>query len=352
MKDQVDSPVNPPESPETSEPAQSAEEHSPDVETAAGEAPELDETRESVAAAPEPEETTDPGTDREEPETEEPTGEQFAETDAGLSERTGEQSAGVGENSAMLTTDEPTAEVVFPPEMAAHGNLQDASMGTDEEGNTEDFTAGLPPEAQSLAVELQETKNRLYRSAADFENYRKRVEREKLETSNQVTGSVLQGFFPILDNLERALSACHSGNGQGDGGQGLAEGVEMVVRQFHELLGRLGVSVVPTVGQSFNPAWHEAVRCVSVDEGEGAGVTEELQRGYVLGDRLLRPAMVVVAGDLNGAPRPAAAPVEADQASDIGEEAYSFLQELLNGTEQEDTTDSSDDDEDTQPDLD
>jgi len=153
-----------------------------------------------------------------------------------------------------------------------------------------------------LAEELEQTRARLLRNASDFESFRKRVERERADVVQLANESLLRDLLPILDNLERAVAA---GTDRPEGDL-LHEGVLMIVAQFHELLERQSVARVPGVGTRFDPAVHEAVRCIETDDGTPGLVLDEFQSGYLLGERLLRPAMVVVSA--------AACPVPSDDA--------------------------------------
>ncbi|MEL7059683.1 MAG: nucleotide exchange factor GrpE [Acidobacteriota bacterium] len=130
-------------------------------------------------------------------------------------------------------------------------------------------------------------RDRLMRTLADFDNFRKRTEREIKAARRSVEGEVLADFVGVIDNLERALQA-------GGGVDELKLGVEMILRQKRDILSRRGVTRVDAVGQPFDPTLHEAV---SREEGEVElpTVVTELQAGYLHHDRLLRPAMVVVA---------------------------------------------------------
>jgi molecular chaperone GrpE len=154
------------------------------------------------------------------------------------------------------------------------------------------------PEPAEPTLELAELRDRHLRLLADFDNFRKRAERELEERTRYVLAEPIRELLPVLDNLERALAA------QGAEGD-LLRGVEMIARQFLDVLRRFGVEPIPAVGSRFDPRRHEAV--MSVDS---PGVTEptvigELQRGYVLRDRLLRPALVKVAVPEAGAAKPA-----------------------------------------------
>ena len=148
--------------------------------------------------------------------------------------------------------------------------------------------AGPEGEIARLRREVADLKDRSVRTLADFDNFRKRSERERQEAKRYALADPLREFVGVVDNLERAVSA-------GGAAEDLKRGVEMILRQMQELLRRHGVKEVAAAGAPFDPSMHEAV---SREERPGVTaptVVEELQRGYLLHDRLLRPAMVKVA---------------------------------------------------------
>ena len=141
-------------------------------------------------------------------------------------------------------------------------------------------------------VEKSAVQDQLQRLMAEFENYRRRAEREKTEALERGKQTVLLAMLEVLDNLERALAT-----GRGEGGT-LADflaGVELIQRQVVDSLSSFGVKPVPAVGETFDPTVHEAIATDATDEYKPNTVLAELKRGYKLGDRLLRPAMVRVA---------------------------------------------------------
>jgi molecular chaperone GrpE len=143
-------------------------------------------------------------------------------------------------------------------------------------------------ELQNVQQEVERLKELYLRKLADFDNYRKRQEREMIEFRRFANADLLRDCLPVLDNLDRALTV--------PAGQesGLREGVELVLRQLRETLGRYGLIEVDPVGSAFDPSLHEAIQRVERDGIEDATVIEALQKGYLLGERLLRPALVVV----------------------------------------------------------
>jgi molecular chaperone GrpE len=131
---------------------------------------------------------------------------------------------------------------------------------------------------------------RYLRLAADFDNFRRRKNQELADRSRYASEEAARALLPVLDNLRRAVA--HRGETATDD---LVSGLEMVVREFDGALDRLGVTPIPAEGQPFDPALHEAIGGEESDEVDVDTVTSELQRGYRLHDRVLRPALVRVA---------------------------------------------------------
>jgi molecular chaperone GrpE len=151
-------------------------------------------------------------------------------------------------------------------------------------------------ELKRLQHELAEAKESLARRQADFENYRKRIERERGEAHQRVVGDVARKLLPVLDNLGRALDAEKTvQSNESKEFRHFLHGVELINRQLNEVLESLGIQPIASVGERFDPHIHEAVATEPSDKYEPDTVSEELARGYRIGDRLLRPAMVKVA---------------------------------------------------------
>lgn len=144
-------------------------------------------------------------------------------------------------------------------------------------------------------AERQNLVERLTRVSADFENYRKRADREKSRTYQSIVGEVVQQLLPVHDNLARALEAEASVQAtESEEFRHFLNGVELIYRQLDEVFKGMGLQPVETVGLPFDPHVHEAVATEQTDEYEPDTVTQELVRGYLLGETLLRPAMVKV----------------------------------------------------------
>jgi molecular chaperone GrpE len=154
----------------------------------------------------------------------------------------------------------------------------------------------LESEVEQLKAERQELIEQMARRQADFDNYRKRLERERGETYGRVVGEVAGQLLPVVDNLRRALEAEASAEaGESQEFRNFLHGVELISKQLNGVLSGLGVEPVETVGRRFDPHVHEAVATEHREDFEPDTVTQEIQRGYRLGERLLRPAMVKVA---------------------------------------------------------
>jgi molecular chaperone GrpE len=157
----------------------------------------------------------------------------------------------------------------------------------------------LERQLTSLQAELEDRTAQSMRIAADFENYRKRTSKEKEELESQVKGNTITELLPVVDNFERARSQIKP---QTDAEMAIHKSYQGVYKQLVDALKRLGVSAMRSEGQEFNPQFHEAVmREPSHDHPEGT-VIEEFVRGYQLGDRVLRHAMVKVAAAPEEAP--------------------------------------------------
>jgi molecular chaperone GrpE len=143
-------------------------------------------------------------------------------------------------------------------------------------------------EAEKRAATL---KDQLLRTAADFDNYRKRARREVEEAGVAGRDSLLREMLPVFDNLERATGHLDSAAQ----GSALASGIEMVIRQFKDTLKKLGIERVETIGRPFDPALHEALQQIETPDFQPGHIAAEIQGGYRFGERLIRPAMVVVA---------------------------------------------------------
>jgi molecular chaperone GrpE len=156
-----------------------------------------------------------------------------------------------------------------------------------------DAPAASDPSESALADaqrERDEFKDRWLRKSAEFDNYRKRIDRERREQADQTIIDLLQDVLPVVDDFDRALTV-----DAGEGSAAYRKGVELIHGKLHDLLRRYGVTPIRTVGADFDPNVHQAVMHEDSPEHREGEVIGELQKGYMIKDRLLRPAMVKVA---------------------------------------------------------
>ncbi|MCP8616915.1 nucleotide exchange factor GrpE [Salirhabdus salicampi] len=175
---------------------------------------------------------------------------------------------------------ENVVEETVPEEVEASESAADAE--------TTELDA-LKQEMEQLQEDNATLQDKLVRTQADFDNFRKRMKKEKEQDLKYKSQSVMTELLPVLDNFERALQT-----EQSDNSQGFVEGVEMVYRQLKQALEKEGLEEIATVGEQFDPHLHQAVMQASEADKDDNEVVEELQKGYKLKDRVIRPAMVKV----------------------------------------------------------
>ena len=172
--------------------------------------------------------------------------------------------------------------------------MHDDTVNDEDTASAGSQVDATPPQETSELDELRRDKDalqdRLLRTAAEFDNYRKRIERDRRDYADGVIADALVDLLPIIDDLERALQTPAA-----DDAGAFRKGVELIHRQMLELLRKRGVKAIEATGQDFDPRFHESVMSESSSVHREGEVIAELRRGYVLGDRLLRPAMVKVA---------------------------------------------------------
>jgi len=151
------------------------------------------------------------------------------------------------------------------------------------------------PESSVDPAELQKQRDdyydRLLRKTAEFDNYRKRTDRERVQLSEAAAADLIEELLPIVDDMERALKA----DAGSEATEAIRRGVELIHKQLLETLRKRGVRPIESLGADFDPHFHQAVAHEPADGRREGEVVEEFSRGYMLGDRLLRPAMVKVA---------------------------------------------------------
>ena len=185
-----------------------------------------------------------------------------------------------------LKQDEQQAEELQDQPEAEQETAEEAEEMTPEEAMAKLAAAYHTLEQQKDALEGQ-----MLRLQADFDNFRRRTRTEKEEWSQNITANFCGELLPVIDNFGRALDALKKSGMD----EGHLTGVEMIARQLAELMQAKGVERIPTVGEDFDPKWHEAIAQLPVeDEAQNGKVTAEIQAGYRLGGKLLRVALVQV----------------------------------------------------------
>jgi molecular chaperone GrpE len=166
-----------------------------------------------------------------------------------------------------------------------------------EDDTTKDTSSAVNGAAATTAEpsELQRQRDEYYdlllRKSAEFDNYRKRVDRDRQTLSDAAAASMIEELLPLMDDLERALKV----EGGAEGGESYRRGVELIHRQLGEILRKRGVRAIEALGADFDPYYHQAVSHEPAEGRREGEIIEEFRRGYMLGDRLLRPSMVKVA---------------------------------------------------------
>ncbi|MGH9873113.1 MAG: nucleotide exchange factor GrpE [Pyrinomonadaceae bacterium] len=182
-------------------------------------------------------------------------------------------------------------ETLAPPAKGSTGDLA-LNMGGPEVAEL----VATRAELKRLEGEVKELKESLARRQADFENYRKRMERERSETYNRVVVEIAAKLLPVLDNLKRALETEASVEAsESDEFRHFLSGVDLIYKQLNGVLDALGVKPIVAEGERFDPHLHEAVLTEPTDDYEPDTVMQEIVRGFRVGDKLIRPSLVKVA---------------------------------------------------------
>jgi len=142
-------------------------------------------------------------------------------------------------------------------------------------------------DVQKLQEDLDNTTDRLKRLMAEFDNYKKRASKEREQLYNSLVADIMMAFLPVMDNLEKAINTS-------TGDEGYKQGMELVAKQFKDVLKSFGLEEIKTDGEIFNPILHEAVSSVQDDTKESQEIVEEFRKGYKMGEKVIRHAMVVV----------------------------------------------------------
>lgn len=192
------------------------------------------------------------------------------------------------EEKQPVGTAEPAETAAPQPEPPKEGKAPKAEKAEKGgKGKAERRVAELEAQVAKLEKELAETKDQYQRMLAEYANYKRRTEQEKQQIGAFTKAELLGGLLTSLDNMEKAVAA--------PAGEEYKAGVDLVMRQFIEALHKLGLEEIPASGAPFDPNVHHAVMREDADGVEADTVTEVYQKGYTVGDRVLRPAMVKVA---------------------------------------------------------
>lgn len=190
----------------------------------------------------------------------------------------------VGEVNGLQEKEEMTAET-------AEEQLVENAAETTPSPETETAEAApVEDKASALEAELKEKSDRILRLQADFENFRRRTAKEKEELAAVITQNILGDLLPLLDNFERAMAV------EQTDGEAFQKGVEMIFTQLREVLDKHGLQSIEAEGQTFDPNFHQAVMRVEDSDAPDGTITQVLQKGYQAKGRVIRPAMVQVAG--------------------------------------------------------
>ena len=160
------------------------------------------------------------------------------------------------------------------------------SSMTEENKQNVDEKIEANKKVETLKIQLEETEDRLKRVAAEFDNYKKRSAKEKTELYNSIMADVVSNFLPVIDNLEKAVEVET---------KDYKKGIELVLKQFQDVLLSNGVQAIEAVGQTFDPEFHEAVSSVQDDTKGEKEIVQEYRKGYKIGNRVIRHSMVIVA---------------------------------------------------------
>ncbi len=183
------------------------------------------------------------------------------------------------------------AEAVNTDETATEASSENQEEANDEASKNADIAENevdLQAELEKLTAEVKEKSDKALRLQADFENFRRRTSKEKDELAAVVTQGVMKDMLPLLDNFERAMAA------ETTDMETFQKGVEMIFTQFQEVLKKNGLEHIETEGKKFDPNFHQAVMRVQNDELEDDDIAQELQKGYMVKGRVIRPSMVQV----------------------------------------------------------
>jgi molecular chaperone GrpE len=190
----------------------------------------------------------------------------------------------------MSAVDNPVEDPAAEPGIAV--DVDTSEIGGTADDSPQERVHRLEAALAKAEQEKKENWDKYLRAVADLENYRKRGKRDLDDAKADTKTRVLKEMLPVVDNLERAVEHADK---QGDAAAAMVDGIRLVLRQFQTAFERVDVTPVDAAGQPFDPNLHEAISQIETSDAPPGTVVQVLQRGYRLGDRLLRPALVVVA---------------------------------------------------------
>ncbi len=165
---------------------------------------------------------------------------------------------------------------------------EDTEEANEAKAENTDEIIEVKKQNETLKIKLDETDDRLKRVAAEFDNYKKRTNKDRETMYSSLVGDIVSKFLPVIDNLEKAVSSETSD-------ESYKQGVELVLKQFKDVLMTMGVKEIETIGKTFDPELHEAVSLVQDENLGEKEIKEEYRKGYIIGDKVIRHSMVVVA---------------------------------------------------------
>ena len=166
--------------------------------------------------------------------------------------------------------------------------MEEKDVKPEENINKADEVIELKKQIEAQKVQIDETEDRLKRVAAEFDNYKKRNAKERDGMYNSLVADIVSGLLPVVDNLENAANAETKD-------EEYKKGIELVLKQFKDILASKGVEEIETVGKTFDPELHEAVSSVQDNTKGEKEIVQEYRKGYKIGDRVIRHSMVIVA---------------------------------------------------------
>jgi len=184
--------------------------------------------------------------------------------------------------------EEKEKKTVEPEEVKSNEAEEEKTEGNQEEK----LLSESLEEIERIKAEAEAARDRLLRAAAEYENFKKRAEREKEEAMKFIAESIVLDIIPIVDNLDRAIKSAQSDEKKNF--DALLQGIEMIQKQMLSVLEKYGVGVIESEGQPFDPRIHEAILQVPSEEYPENTVVQEFERGYTLHDKVIRPAKVIV----------------------------------------------------------